>query len=334
LRKCILFLLLFAAVSVSARNANQIQLDSLLSANAGAKEDTNKVKLLRAISMAYGDGDPRNERLYGEAVIALSQKLGWSKGISLGLTAVAFSYQAQADFPKALDFLFKALAIDEKEGDGKMIAGNLDNIGTIYSICGDFPKALCYYTQSLQKNEQLHNRRGVATTLGNMAGVYGDQHDYLKALDYYTRSADICEAEGMREGVLRAHVNIAAIYQEQGNFVQSLNINFEGLREAQGQGDKVIMCAIYGNIGSCYLSIAKDSVHRSLQNESIPSRRAAVGLATKYLMQSVELCSEIQNLDVLEESYHQLSEVQELDGKSRAALQSFKNYIAIKDSIH
>jgi len=86
----------------------------------------------------------------------------------------------KGDYPKALDYLLRALKIDEEQKNKTGIASRLGSIGSVYWNQGDYEKALDHYLKALKMNEELGDEKGVATNLGNMGSVFIQQSELKK----------------------------------------------------------------------------------------------------------------------------------------------------------
>src|SRR2546429_409249 len=118
----ILFVVFIRNVSLYAQKEEQALVDSLLKELPKAKEDTNKVKLLKDLSYAYSNINPDEGIKYGQIELDLATKLDWKKGIADGNNNIGINYDNKSDYPHALDHYQIALKIDEKTGDKNGVA--------------------------------------------------------------------------------------------------------------------------------------------------------------------------------------------------------------------
>ena len=107
--KLFFLIILLFPLSLFAQKQGQALVDSMLKQLPQLKEDTNKVKLFGSISFEYRKFNPDEGIKYGKEGVALSEKLGWKKGIADCANCVGINYMSKSDFTNALEYYFKAL---------------------------------------------------------------------------------------------------------------------------------------------------------------------------------------------------------------------------------
>lgn len=357
-----------AALPSRAQLQGQARIDSLLSQIPKAIEDTNKVKLLNDLSFTYNSIDPDEGLKYGNEGLQLAKKLNWKKGMAHANRSIGVNYAyGKSDFEQALEHYFKGLKLSEEVGDKKGEARILSNIGVVYWYQSDYPKALKFYFDALKIDEETGNKSGMAGTLGNIGIVYNSQENYTKALEYLLKANSIDEAAGNKSGVasnlgnigelyrrlaeydkaleydLKAlHLyeelgnkngtarnlgNIGAIYSQKGNLTDALQYFERALTISKELGLKVGIAINLGNIGSTYLEMANTSKNNG--GSTIKNLQRA----KLYTDSAIVIFKEIEDLNTLSNNYERLSEIQSLLGDHKNALDSYKQYSLLKDSV-
>ncbi|MCL2362029.1 MAG: tetratricopeptide repeat protein [Defluviitaleaceae bacterium] len=154
---------------------------------------------------------------------------------NIAIADIAMIFESQGDYPKALEWYFKALAIYEKSlgTEHLSIAITYNNIALVYKNQGDYPKALEWYFKALAiKEKNLGTEHpNTAATYNNIAGVYMDQGDYPKALEWYFKALAIKEKTLGAEhpSTAATYNNIASVYKNQGNYPIALEWYFKAL---------------------------------------------------------------------------------------------------------
>ncbi|MBK9733294.1 MAG: tetratricopeptide repeat protein [Chitinophagaceae bacterium] len=254
-------------------------------------------------------------------------------GMARVLSNLGVVYWYQSDFPKALEYYFNALKIDDELGDKSGVARTLGNIGIVYNSQEDFPKALEYMLKANKIDEEQGNTSGIASNLGNIGEIYRSLSDYPKALEYETKALKLCEELGDKNGIARNLGNIGAVYNNQRNYLKALEYYFKALKISKELGLKIGMATNLGDIGGTYLAIAKDSKKEELNKLFAGSEARALQQARAYTDSAIVILREIGELNTLFSNYEKLSEIQSLLGDQKGALESFKNYATIKDSV-
>ena len=114
--------------------------------------------------------------------------------IAKTLRAISFVHDTLGDFPRALDFQFRALAIDERTGNESSRAATLRTIGIVYSRSGDPAAGLDFYRKSLA----LCTRPGDAIERGKTLNNIGIN---LKNTGQYADAP--CRVDGGARGIRR-----------------------------------------------------------------------------------------------------------------------------------
>jgi adenylate cyclase len=297
---CLITLLILSTGELYAEKLQgQAMIDSLLKELPRQKEDTNKVRLLVALSDAYCTINPDEGLKFGQQGLDLATKLGWQKGIAGTSNAIGINYFVRSDYSKAMEYYSKALELFEKTGDKKRMAGvimrignvylrqsdypralaylfralNLQeemgdkpgmaattcNIGNIYLVQKDHSKALEYYAKAIKLNEEMGNNRDIAIPIGNMAIIYQSQKDYSKALEYYAKALKLNEEMGDKKGIMDCILNIGTVYINQRNYTEAIDHFFKALKMAEEQGNENEASICLGCIGETYIQIAADT---------------------------------------------------------------------------
>jgi tetratricopeptide (TPR) repeat protein len=367
MRKLLLLMITVCAGKYSqAQLQGQQRIDSLLHELPKAKEDTNKVKLFIDFSHTCYSINPDEGLKFGKQALALAEKLAWKKGIGNACRTIAGNYgYGKSDFTTALEYSFRALEQFKEIGDKLGTARILGDIGVEYWYQSNYPNALKYYFDALRINEEINNKPDIAVTLCNIGIVYNSQKDYQKALDYIVKAnkidesmgnksgiaANLCDIGelyrnlnnhekaleydfkslqlykelGDKNGIARCFGNIGVIYAEQKNYNKALEYHLQALRIGKELGVKIEIAASLGNIGNIYLETAK--------NTNTGAHNSILQKAKVYTDSAIQISKEIGDLNALSANYRQLSEIQSLLGNYKNALENYKNYSVLKDSM-
>ncbi|MCD6013729.1 MAG: todS [Flavipsychrobacter sp.] len=314
-----------SAVSNSfAQNQNRALADSLIRKLPDQKDDTHKVKILRKISSLYEYANPEDGLQYALQCLALAEKLDWQKGIANAYDVLGAYSLNKAEFPKALDYYFKALKINEALKDKQATSVVIGNIGTVYTAESNYPKALEYFFKGLAMSTELGDKEGISINMTNIANVYLYQEKFKEALDYDLRALDGYKEVGNKEAMLATVVNIGTIYHYLKDINKELEYFYKGLKINEELGNKLYDASILGNIGNTYLNLAK---------EKTENRAANLEKAIDHLKQSIAICKEIELLDAWIRFALALSEAYQLSENYKEALTSFREYKKLEDSV-
>ncbi len=246
-------LLTISTGNVYARLKGQARIDSLLAELPKAKEDTNKVKLLRNLSLGYVDSNPDEGLKYGQQELELATKLDWKKGIACANYDLGKNYnEGKHDYSKGLEYYAKSLKGFEDLGDKASMASLLTKTGKVYMIKGDYSQAHECFQRSLNLCQELNDTQGVSAATCNIGIVYYSYGNYAKSLDYFFKSLKIDEANGYKQYTAFVLNNIASIYGKQGDYSKALEYYQKGLKINEEIESKGGAASCIGNMGNIY----------------------------------------------------------------------------------
>lgn len=323
----VIVLLIILAPSLLAQQKGQRYVDSLLKELPKQKKDTNKVNLLTLISSEYSSIDPTEGIKYGRLGLQLAEELGWKEGIAWANNSLGLNNYYRSDFPAALEYHMKALKIKEEIGDKEGIVAVMMNIGNVHWQQHDYKKTLSYYLKALEISREINDIKREAQLLGNIGLVYMRQGDYDQALEYDMAALKTVTKLGNKNFMANIYENISTVYQLQKKYPNALENHFKALAIANELDDKRLIAVCQGNIGTCYLDMAQDTGNTTFGDKAILSK------SIRYLTTAVTLCKEIGFLGPLQEFLNTLSDAQALTGNYKGSLESYRQFVTIKDSI-
>jgi tetratricopeptide (TPR) repeat protein len=291
-----LIVMLFSFQHPSFSQDKQL-IDSLQAILKTAKQDTARAKILNQLSIAYRGNNPDKAMDYAKQSLALSEEIGYKKGVGNAYGSMGNINVAKGDFAQALELQKKAfkireeigdkkgivasynaiggiyiyqgnydealknfsfaLKINEEIGDKTGIAGSYNNIGTIFKKHGNYPDALKNSFAALNIYEEIGDKKDIVKTYHNIGTIYYDQGNYPEALRYYFASLKLKEEIGDKQGIYKTYTGIGLIYQKQGNYPEALRNFFAALKIAEEIGDKKGVADLCINIGSIYIDQGK-----------------------------------------------------------------------------
>ncbi|MBI9036297.1 MAG: tetratricopeptide repeat protein [Bacteroidales bacterium] len=270
-------------------------------------------------------------------------------------------YYLDKDLSKSLDYSYQALELAGKMGYASQVAFIQFKRGELFLNLGDYDEASKQLLQSL-KNYESSNNSGVLYKVYNNIGVMCDRiADFDKALDYYFKALDVYNeqlSKGEAEGFLNLHTlynNIGNIYFSRSEISIAHEYYQKALELSKSLGDYKNMGVIYNNLGKLYskqknYSEAYDYLQRSLKcRQSINDKNGMAisynflgdyyiqvedfGNALAVIQKSLELGKEVGSLPSQMVAYQLFNEVYEQEGEVRKALDAYKLYKQISDSI-
>lgn len=327
-------LLLCISQTAVAKLRGQARIDSLLQALTKETIDSQRVKVLSQLSFHYSSVDPEKGINFGNEAVALSQKLNWEKGLSDAYYYRGANFLYTSKLPQALDDYLNALSFYERTGDSVKLAGTYSNLGGVYSYQGKDDKALEYFLKALKINRaRSPGSNFEAANLGNIGIIYYNRNDPKTALKYNLEAVAICEKYHHNDMLPNTYIAVAAIYSDMRDNAKAYNYAERALIAANMISDVSTISNAYLVKGLAILQMAQDNDQLILDSLSIRSKEEAIKTARLYLDSCRELSSEMEILNMLEESYRVLSDLEEFAGNPTSALKYHRLYLQTHDSI-
>lgn len=351
-KRLLLFIFLLSAGFVSAGiMAQAAQTDSLANLLQNhTHEDTIRVNLLNDISVQLLNTANDNVLLYSNEAIAISQNIGFEKGIAVSLRTIALFYYYKPDYNKAIEYfkkaLMKARGIDEK----KLMARNLKSMAGTYIHQAYYLKAMQCLDEALEISEEIQDEQLIAECFTNMGIISHEQNEYAKALEYYTKALKINKLTDDIKRTARNYMQIGSAYlllknydQALGNYKTALNMCLE-IDYARGiascLSNTAIVYSDQGNLDKALeynhkaLKIAEENAYRRSTNilyinmADIYLKRKNYTKALYFTAKSTEIANELNLLDYKKETYL-------INSKIFAALNdhqnAYKNHLLYKE---
>ena len=168
--------------------SQQSYIDSLKIDLASAKEDSNKVKTLNEVCLAYAWSTPDTGMAYAKESITLSKKLKYEYGEAWANGVMGYCLTTLGNYPLALDYLFKALAYFEKMNYKSGIMDSYAGLSLAYRDLGEYQQSLFYCKKALSFVDS-----GVVdhNLLGTLASIYAKNNQPDSAIYYALKALRI-----------------------------------------------------------------------------------------------------------------------------------------------
>lgn len=323
----ILFVFLFPTISFCISKQTEQQIDSLKLEIRKAESDTDKVKILDKLAYKYSKLDPEQGLKYAVEAKNLSEKAKWKKGLAvawldIGMNQAVLSnnkeallafenalthyedlsdkkgisstysnigllYKSQSNYPKALEYSFKAIKYKDFIPE-RSLAIQLENIGTIYLEQLNYAKTISYYNEALAIYEKLGDKAGIARNLGNNGIVQDAKGNFKQALASHKKALAINEELGNDNGIQINYGNIGLVYSHLEDYEKAIFYQEKALQISEKLKVKTNIAINTGNLGETYYLLAT-------KDETLNRKDKQVYLTKgiNYLENAVELCKKI-----------------------------------------
>lgn len=221
-----------------------------------------------------------------------------------------------SDYHAALESYFKALDYYSSTDSLKNLADVYQNIGIVYSELEDQDKAKRFYEKAITINQELKDFGAVAALYHNIGTVESKKGNDSMALVYYNNSLKTFEDINDIQGIGSTFSNIGELELRKGR-VDDAKLYFDSAYVCFNEIDlKVGKVWTLFNLGVC-----------AFYKESFKE-------AERLYTDCLNLSSEIQNSEGKLSSYEALYNLFEKQQDYAKALNYYKEFIALGDSIH
>ncbi|MCX6246768.1 MAG: tetratricopeptide repeat protein [Bacteroidetes bacterium] len=297
------------------------------------KQGIVKANDVLGVNYHFGKADYPKALEYYLQSLKISEESGDKPDIARALNRLGLIYQSLIDYPKALGYYHRSLQVARETGDKMAMQQVMIDIGEVCQKQNDFPKALDYFNQALKINQAIGNKTGCAAALNTIGYVYRRQRDFSKAQYYCNEAVKYYEAAGNKLAMAAELEDIGDLYRQLAEYPKALGYLFKALQIQKELNDKRSISYNYGVIGYTYFLIATDKNKSTLNILFAGNRKATIRIAKIYADSAVEIQKELGDLYLLQDTYISISQAWEQIGDYKGALERYKDYVAIKDSI-
>ncbi|MBE0663374.1 MAG: tetratricopeptide repeat protein [Bacteroidales bacterium] len=300
-------------------------------------------------------GNYKESLRYYNSSLKISEEMNDVSAISECYGEIGTLYNNQGNYDLALEYQQKALEIARQMNDEDWIAICNNNIGNVYKKKAFYSLSLRHYLHALEWFETSSQSRRIAACYQNIGDVNFSQNNLGKALDYYQRALGIAIESGNRQREADSYLLIGLVHEKQQNqmlakefLAKSLNL-YKELGYRHGKDD------CYIALGNTWLSEknwikAEESYHQAFEiatagndKASIAEVKIKLGLvylkqqlfsrALEMLQQGLQEAVEIGSVELQIQANRLLTHFYEETGNTALALQHFRHYAALKDSL-
>lgn len=289
----------------------------------------------KSMASAYNNAGAAYSRLWSlskalemyQRAAVLFKEGGDLRGYSGALQNVGTAYIKMTDYPKAITYFQQSLLINEKLGPASTgTMTNLNNLGVIYYNSGNYQKALEYYEKELAMQRVL-SKKDSSSVLYRIGNTYLQLKQPQKAETYYYQSINTSHQVGNKEDfyVLNA---LGLLYTGLADFLKAWPIFNRGLAATQKDQNKEGMGLLTLSLGNW----CRDAPDSALAAVGInPSTRYTTTLA--YLNDGRKYSEEVGEVIQVRSAWESLSIAHERNHEYNKALEAYKKYITLRDSI-
>ncbi len=248
--------------------------------------------------------------------IEIHKALGDRKGLSKDYFRIGITYHLNKEEGNALENFTKSRAIKEAIGDMTGLARVNISLANLHEEKGNYKTALGYLRQSLEANSTFGDLRISSVIFNNMGILYEDWGKYDSAVVYHKKALDIRRTLGKEWDIVQSLMNIGEANRLQNDLEGALRSYQEAFRTSNATAERPMMSYINDKMGATYLGSGK------------------LDSAEHYLNKALELRQqEGDHHHMFKDTYSNLSALAERQGDYKRALEYYKLFKEVQDSI-
>ncbi|MDD5361925.1 MAG: tetratricopeptide repeat-containing sensor histidine kinase [Ignavibacteria bacterium] len=347
----IIFLLFISAMLPAQERLRIDSLKNLLNTDNIA----NRIIIHTEIGDAYRMNYPDTSLANYKAALKYAESLGDNLQTATALKNIGGVYYIISDFPKSMEYSYKALKIFEQLQDKEGISRCYNNLGLIYTAQGSYAKAIDAHMKSLKLAEETFDKKLISTSYNNLGLLYNEQNNYDKAEDYFDIAYSICKELNDKPGLAKLLNNLGTLHIGRREFDSAEFYLKQSFTIADEIGDKLVSSKCLINIGLIHneyhdyavskeyylkaFDIMKDiddktgisTVYINLGTLSLEQKNYKE--AIEYLEKGLRISKDIGALNNLNRVYENLSTVYMGMGDYRKAFEYYKLFKETGDSL-
>lgn len=276
--------------------------------------DTSRIKTLLDLSWHFMRSRPDSALFYAHAALNDTKRIRYARGEAQSENALGVAYVMQANYARAVEHNIKSFNINQKLGNTAYLAAAVNNIANDYYELGDNVNAKKYLDLAIAYSKK-YNKPGVTRsatiTLGN---IFDRMRLDKEAIRTYSQGIALAQKSGDMSDLCYGYRSLGKFYASRGNFAKALPALRKALSNREEWDD-------YGRLVD-HLSLAKTFLEMQ-----------ALDSGERHIVKARELAKKGNFLLELQESHLLLSRLYEAQKQPWEALQAFKRYNSIGDSI-
>jgi len=226
------------------------------------------------------------------------------------------SYCFRSNYEKCLDCYLQAVEVIEQLGNDIWLGIAKNNIGNVYYYLSDDDLAMEYYLEAYKIFKKIESPDGIALSTNNIGGVFAEKGQIDSALHYFEIALKISEEIGYNEQIAETSVNLAKLYDKLEQYEKAIEYYKKAVKITEKIGDLKGASLTYLALGTHYLNL------KNFQQAEL------------FFKKTLEISTEIGDLHTQMSAYKDFSELDSTKGDYLNALENYKKYNELKDSIY
>lgn len=258
---------LFLASSLFAQYTST---DSLLNILSNLPEGEEKVDVLNQLSYSSYRSDVLETMKYGEAALALAEKINYERGVAQAYNYLAIGYDMQGDADKSMELNEKSLELAKKINATELMVNAMNDMAISIGQQGNPEKALSLYHEALSLAEKDNFLFGISLVSGNIGAMHQyTNNDIGKAKEYYSKSIKNAKKNNDLTSVGWIYQSLGCIASERGEEIEAENYFEQAYKIAENIDDKTSMNEVKIELSTHHLKKGNYELAKIHANDAI-----------------------------------------------------------------
>ncbi|OFY87307.1 MAG: hypothetical protein A3F72_17570 [Bacteroidetes bacterium RIFCSPLOWO2_12_FULL_35_15] len=317
--------MLLAILGLINQDFLSTNLDSLINLLPQIKNDSVKISMLATVSEECSEVDILK---YSNQNLLLIENAYNRKSITFDYYETekaraynnigVYYYSVSANYLEAIDYFLKSISLLEKKSNSnqdidELLSSAYNTIATTYLKLDKYKLAEIYFIKSISLDKKTGNKQYLANDYNNLAALYVTINSFDKALQYFNLSLALALEDNDSLAIRTRYCNIAALYLRKGAY-DLAEVNLEnGFDYLKNQKDSSFFY---------FPMITKFSLLTQVKNYKEAEK--LIPFLEKF---------KTDNLSDLSNYYKLLYVFYEETGNYKLALQNYKQYKTLSDSV-
>jgi len=252
--KRLLFILSLFLTVGSVSNAQNAELDSLISAEKSYRsEDTVKLELLTKICDKLHWINPQLQLEYCNKTKDLAERLYNPRSKIIALYNLGFIYQDLFELEKALPLFISAYELSKQTNDTLLIIQILNGLGACCLRKSDYNQAIEYFNQAIGLCNFFSKCPDLYSGYNNLGTSYMDMGNYILAQKYYLLALNEVETCDDKQRMAQTYHKLGILYKRIKDFNKSQEYLLKAIKYNEIGGNELTTAIFKSTLASIYI---------------------------------------------------------------------------------
>jgi len=332
----------------------QKQLIQTLKKQSRSNETPTRIKALNQLTLIYYDKDMDKAEQHNAKALELLANDSTSQQASSTYANLALLSYCQGQLEDGLRFAIKAIRIAQPLQDSTLLARAYTYLGLVYSAKGYAHKALDYIIQALKITEKGQQTDLQIEAYHTMAKAYLNLDNPQQAYRFLQKTIELKDKYNVRISPIvyldmgASRIMYDSIQSAQENILHGLDLcrkagNIRGLAFGNRLLGNISLLDLQVDEAKAFFEDAQryyKKLHDKIGQAQVYSAFAQLYFnqqkykqATKAIQQAIQMAKTARAKSLLKFLYKDMSDIEAAAGNYLSALQNYRRYTVVKDSI-